>query len=309
MRRTQVDHSTVPNPKMRRWFSAAFRSVRHAPMIHGLIEVDVTRADDLIREHRESTGESLSFTAFIVGCLAGAVEENRAVQAFRKGNRHLVLFDDVDVYVMIERDVAGGKVPIPYIVRAAHRKTLRELHDEIRSAQAQDADRALRWLQHLPDLLFRPFMWLFPLIGRRRPQVWKKYVGTVGISAVGMFAEGAGWGIPPALPTLMITLGGIGAKPAVVDGHIVMRDHLSVTISADHNILDGAPAARFTERLKELIETGHGLPAATVRSARAGADSATGAGDRIGGGQPRPSAPAWPGHDQPVGMCRTAAPL
>ena len=31
------------------------------------------------------------------------------------------------------------------------------------------------------------------------PQVWKKNVGTVGITAVGMFGNGAGWGIPPAL--------------------------------------------------------------------------------------------------------------
>jgi hypothetical protein len=27
----------------------------------------------------------------------------------------------------------------------------------------------------------------------------------------------------------------------------------------DHDIVDGAPAARFTERLKELIESGYGL--------------------------------------------------
>jgi pyruvate/2-oxoglutarate dehydrogenase complex dihydrolipoamide acyltransferase (E2) component len=89
--------------------------------------------------------------------------------------------------------------------------------------------------------------------------VQKKYWGTVGITAVGMFGKGAGWGIPPATPTLMITLGGIGEKPGVVDGHITMRDYLSLTISFDHDIIDGAPAARFTQRLKDLIESGYGL--------------------------------------------------
>jgi pyruvate/2-oxoglutarate dehydrogenase complex dihydrolipoamide acyltransferase (E2) component len=34
---------------------------------------------------------------------------------------------------------------------------------------------------------------------------------------------------------------------------------LSLTISLDHNVVDGAPATRFTERLKELIESGYGL--------------------------------------------------
>jgi len=99
-------------------------------------------------------------------------------------------------------------------------------------------------------------------------------VGTVGITAVGMFGKGAGWGIPPALPTLMITLGGIGAKPGVVDGHIAIRDYLSMTISFDHDIIDGAPAARFTERLKELIESGYGLPDSTVAPELAGAEAA-----------------------------------
>jgi pyruvate/2-oxoglutarate dehydrogenase complex dihydrolipoamide acyltransferase (E2) component len=57
----------------------------------------------------------------------------------------------------------------------------------------------------------------------------------------------------------MITMGGIGEKPGVVDGQIAIREYLSLTISFDHDIVDGAPAARFTERLKELIESGFGL--------------------------------------------------
>ncbi|TMD02202.1 MAG: 2-oxo acid dehydrogenase subunit E2 [Chloroflexi bacterium] len=32
-----------------------------------------------------------------------------------------------------------------------------------------------------------------------------------------------------------------------------------MTLSFDHAIIDGAPAARFTERLKDLIESGYGL--------------------------------------------------
>jgi len=100
--------------------------------------------------------------------------------------------------------------------------------------------------------------------------VQKKYVGTVGITAVGMFGEGAGWGIPPATKhTLMITVGGIGVKPGVVDGHIASREYLSLAISFDHDMIDGAPAARFTERLKDLIESGYGLFDSTVETEQA----------------------------------------
>jgi pyruvate/2-oxoglutarate dehydrogenase complex dihydrolipoamide acyltransferase (E2) component len=87
----------------------------------------------------------------------------------------------------------------------------------------------------------------------------KQSWGTVGVTAVGMFGKGAGWGIPTATPTLMITLGGIGEKPWIIDGQIAIREYLSLTVSFDHDIIDGAPAARFTKRLKDLIESGYGL--------------------------------------------------
>ena len=42
MRPRHADYTVVPDPKLRRWLAAGMRSVRHKPMIHGLIEVDVT---------------------------------------------------------------------------------------------------------------------------------------------------------------------------------------------------------------------------------------------------------------------------
>jgi hypothetical protein len=49
--------------------------------------------------------------------------------------------------------------------------------------------------------------------------LWKNLVGTVSISAVGMFGDGAGWGIPAATPTaLTMTVGGIGTKHVTIDG-------------------------------------------------------------------------------------------
>jgi len=134
MKQQHADYQVVPNPKIRRWFAAAFRSAQHTPMMHGLIEVDVTRARAFLREHKANTGESLSFTAFLIACLAKAVEENKAVQACRKGSKRLILFEKVDVYTLIERDVAGQIPIMSSIIRAANRKTVREIHHEIRAA-------------------------------------------------------------------------------------------------------------------------------------------------------------------------------
>ena len=270
MKQKHADYKMVSYPKIRRFMADARRSVQRKPMMHGLIEVDVSRARAFLRDHKAKTGEALSFTAFIIACVAKAVDENKSVQASRKGRKHLILFDDVDVLTYIERDVAGQTQIMPYIIRAANRKTFREIHHEIRAAQGEDVAKAVggfKVVQFLPAFLFRFLLWM---VGRY-PQMGKKYRGTVELTAVGMFGNGTGWGIPPAGLTLTITVGGIGEKPGVVDGHIAMREYLSLTISFDHDIIDGAPAARFTQRLKDLIESGYGLFDSTVESGLAGA--------------------------------------
>jgi hypothetical protein len=172
------------------------------------------------------------------------------------------VFDDVDVATPIEREMAGHKQPIIYIIRAAHTKTLREIHQEIRAAQVNAVEQAWEGLKDfgwLPLVVFRVLWPLFWWLKGRSPSVQKKYGGTVGVSAVGMFGKGAGWGIPINDHTLDLTLGGIAQKPGIVDGQIAIRDYLSMTLSFNHELIDGAPAARFTERLKELIESGYGL--------------------------------------------------
>jgi pyruvate/2-oxoglutarate dehydrogenase complex dihydrolipoamide acyltransferase (E2) component len=77
-----------------------------------------------------------------------------------------------------------------------------------------------------------------------------------------MFGSGSGWGLAaPDGHTLCLIVGGIARKPAVVQDRIEPREMLSLTVAFDHDVVDGAPAARFTQRLKELIESGHGLEA------------------------------------------------
>jgi pyruvate/2-oxoglutarate dehydrogenase complex dihydrolipoamide acyltransferase (E2) component len=261
MKKKHHDYEVVRYPKLRRALAVTLHSAQRKPMIHGLIEVDVTRAREFLREHKAKTGEALSFTAFIITCLAHAVNENKSVQACRKGNKHLVLFDEVDVSTAIERDMAGHKQPIGYIIRAANTKTFREIHHEIRAAQVEAVEKAwegFRDFRFIPLVVIR-FIWpIFWWMLGRYPRVQKRYGGTVGLTAVGMFGKGSGWGIPIVNRT-QITLGGIAEKPGVVDGQIAIREYLCMTLSFNHDLIDGAPAARFTERLKELVESGYGL--------------------------------------------------
>jgi len=54
-------------------------------------------------------------------------------------------------------------------------------------------------------------------------------------------------------------VGSTSWKPVIVEGQIVPREILNLTVVFDHDVIDGAPAARFTRRLIELIESGKGL--------------------------------------------------
>jgi pyruvate/2-oxoglutarate dehydrogenase complex dihydrolipoamide acyltransferase (E2) component len=93
----------------------------------------------------------------------------------------------------------------------------------------------------------------------RFPHLVKSMIGTVSVTAVGMFGRGGGWGIPIPNYTLSLTLGGIAEVPLLINGGFELREQLNLTISLDHDVVDGAPAARFTSRLIELIESGYGL--------------------------------------------------
>jgi pyruvate/2-oxoglutarate dehydrogenase complex dihydrolipoamide acyltransferase (E2) component len=55
----------------------------------------------------------------------------------------------------------------------------------------------------------------------------------------------------------LITVGSISQKVIEIEGHFVSREHLCLTVSFDHNIVDGAPASRFMNQLVETIKSGN----------------------------------------------------
>jgi hypothetical protein len=114
MKKLHHDYKVIPYSKLRRVLEIMYPSVQRKPMIHGLLEVDVTKAREFLRDHKAKTGESLSFTAFIITCFAHALAENPSLNACRKGSKQLILFDEVDVATPIERDMTGQKQPIIY---------------------------------------------------------------------------------------------------------------------------------------------------------------------------------------------------
>jgi len=236
----------------------------HRSNVHGLVEVDVTDAREQIRTIEDATGTDLSFTAFVVYCLAVAADEQPHVNRYHDWRGRIYEFEDVDVNVLVERAVDGERTGVPHVVRAANRRTVRSIHDEIRRVQTTTSTPPVtgfaRLARRVPGRIRRQ-LWRLP---QWFPSRWKQLAGTVAVSSVGMFGTGNGWAISPTNYTLQLTVGGIGTRPRLIDGDLQSREFLSLTVTFDHDVVDGAPAARFVERLGELLETGAGLDAVSA---------------------------------------------
>jgi len=232
-----------------------------------LLEVDVTHARASIRAFRKRTGKGLSVTAWVVSCVARAAAEHPRVHALRLGRRRLVLFPEVDVAVLVEReaDESHETLPMPVVIRNANEKSPADIHEEIRRARdAEVPDGAVaiersvsprmqllffRLPAWLRDLVF--WRWLF-----RDPFRIKRTMGTVVVTSVGMAAPGVrAWGIPSAVHPLAVAVGGIARRNA---GGRDDEEVLALTVVFDHAVTDGAPVGRFVRRLTELITRAEG---------------------------------------------------
>ncbi|WP_277554081.1 2-oxo acid dehydrogenase subunit E2 [Halobaculum limi] len=238
------------------------RMARKRSNVHGLVEVDVTDTREQIRTIEDETGVDLSFTAFIIYCLAITVDEQPHIHRYHDWRGRIHEFDDVDINVLVERDIDGERIGVPHIIRAANRRTVRSIHYEIRRVQEETSARTgtgvARLVHRLPGIVRRQ-LWRLPQLF---PSLWKRLAGTVAVTSVGMFGTGNGWAISPTNYTLQLTVGGIGTKPRLIDGELRSREFLSLTITFDHDVVDGAPATRFVQCLNDHLEAGTGLDAA-----------------------------------------------
>ena len=213
-------------------------SKRH--IIHGFLELDVTEARQLLHSITLPDGKPASFTAFLVASYARAIQLHPKVQAFRDIRGRLIVFHEVDVSTLIEP--SPGAAAIPHIIRNAHNRSITDISQEIRRIQANPhpwgkQERAIAIGSRMPRFL----RLLYMRIKKLNPEGFKRLVGTTVISSIGMF--------------------GIAEKPMAYKGKIALRDCLDLTLSFDHDLVDGAPAARFAQTLSELVENANVLKA------------------------------------------------
>lgn len=219
--------------------------------VHALLEVDVTQPARWIA-HAEPR---VSWTGFVIASVARAVAAHPEVNARRAGNR-ILYFEQVDVGATVERRWQGRGTLDILMIPDAGRKSCSEISERLHSAKYGPPQQHPRTgltaaLVRLPGPVRRAAI----RIAATRPALAATFGPAVGVTSLGMFTRGWGWGIPVAPLTLITTVGGIVDRPVVRDARIVARPMLPLTLSFDHAVVDGAPAARFVETLRTLIET------------------------------------------------------
>lgn len=236
--------------------------------IKALVELDVTEARKLMRE-KKKLSEKITFNSWLIKCISHAVEEFRQIHGLRKGKRKVFIFDDIDISIVIEREIDGKKVPLPYVLRKTDQKSIAEISEEIKNAQKQliegEGDYVLG--QEKKNKFFMKIYYFLPGFLRRllwkgilqNPLLIKQNMGTVIVTSVGMMGKINGWLIPVSVHPLCFAIGSIVKKPGVVSDKIEVREYLYVTALVDHDVVDGAPAVRALSKLTKLIESGYGL--------------------------------------------------
>ena len=93
--------------------------------------------------------------------------------------------------------------------------------------------------------------------GKLRPEEFSG--GTFTVSNLGMFDVESFTAVINPPESAILAVGSITPTPVVVDGQVVVRDRMKVTLSSDHRAIDGATAARFLQVVKRLLEEPFGL--------------------------------------------------
>jgi len=236
--------------------------------IHVIAQLDVDLVLKLLGHSKEIHGEKISLTGYLIYIFSRAIEKYNDSHAIRVGLKKYI-FNDIDVHTIIEREAKNGeKEPTSYIIRQANHKSVLEIHNEIRMAQKQRIDGLVEHGTRRQKLqkLFSSFpKFLRKRIFKRmlkKPRMMKKNIGTVCVTAVGMLAKDIrtiGMPIPVQPWPIQFSLGCLDKRLRKENRQIVEREFLNVTITLDHDVIQGGTITRFLNEIYQMVESGFGL--------------------------------------------------
>ncbi|MEM2888546.1 MAG: dihydrolipoamide acetyltransferase family protein [Candidatus Bathyarchaeia archaeon] len=228
-----AEFQVVPLTSMRKAIASKMvQSKTSAPHFYVSTQVDMTEAvrlrETLLPTYETETGARLSFTHMLVKAVALALAEfPRLNSTFEDENIRQWTSVNIGIAVSLED---GLIVPV---LRNADKLSLKEIVVKTTDLVARAREKKLREEEFSG--------------------------GTFTISNMGQFDVDSFVAIINVPETAILATGRINDRVVVVNGGIVVRKMMTVTLSADHRVVDGAYAAKFLQKVKNLLESPNNL--------------------------------------------------
>jgi pyruvate dehydrogenase E2 component (dihydrolipoamide acetyltransferase) len=175
------------------------------------------------RQLQSKAGEDVSVTAYVVKAAAKALEDHPMINSSLEGDE-IRLYSDINVAVAINTP-DGLVAPV---MPGTNRKSLTEISRNIRDL----TERAIQNSLTVADLTGGTFT-----------------VSNLGGFGVDLFAPVIN---PPQCAIL--GFGRMAERPVIVEKQVRAGSVTTLSLVFDHRIVDGVPAARYLQRVKELLE-------------------------------------------------------
>ncbi len=199
------------------------QSIGPVPHFFLTTEVDMERAAAARAELNALGDQRISFNDIAIKVVAMALMQHRACNAWWQDD-HIRYFNEVHMGMAVA--VEDGL--ITPVIRNANLKTLRDIASESRALAERARERRLQ-----PE----------------------EYTGaTFSISNLGMFGIDEFTAIINPPEAGIIAVGALMEKPVALDGALVVRHRMRLTMSCDHRVIDGATGAQFLQTVTTMLE-------------------------------------------------------
>ncbi|NUQ12793.1 MAG: 2-oxo acid dehydrogenase subunit E2, partial [Gemmatimonadaceae bacterium] len=219
------DYRDVPLTQIRKTIARRLaESIGPVPTFYLTAEFDLERAAEM-RTAMAELGDAykVSFNDIVLKAVATALAQHPECNAHWLGD-HIRYFNRVHLGMAVAVD-DGLITPVIF---DADRKGLRQIAEEARALAGRARERRLK-----PE----------------------EYTGsTFSVSNLGMYGIDHFTAIINPPEAGILAIGGIEPRPVVVDGQVIVRRRMRVTMSCDHRVIDGATGARFLQTVRRLLE-------------------------------------------------------
>ncbi|HEY9754873.1 MAG TPA: 2-oxo acid dehydrogenase subunit E2 [Oculatellaceae cyanobacterium] len=220
-----------------------------------MMDVDMTWAEEL-RGQLKSMGRKITVTAILLKAIGIAQRAHPASRTAALPFGKRAILQKIVAGFTVERFVGSQPAVFFGEITEPDTKPLDQISSELREYGEGELTSVPKLdiqekFNHMPWFFRQFILWM----GKRYPGFRLHHMGaTFGLSSLGKF--GIKCLIPPCASTSTFGIGEVEQRPVVRNGKIEIRPMMTIALNFDHRMIDGAPAARFLQDVKALLEGG-----------------------------------------------------